>query len=86
MAMILILALTAGALAGCGLLHGKKGATSLAKVDMDTIYAQIESPLSKIKQSAETGSEETGSEEEAADDMGESGLILFQPRPRTVNM
>ena len=71
MAMILILALTAGTLAGCGLLHGKKGATSLAKVDMDTIYAQIESPLSKIKQSAETGSEETGSEEEAADDMGE---------------
>ena len=69
LAMILMLALTMGALTGCGLLRGRKSATSLAQIDADTVYSQIESPLSKIKQSAEAVSEDA--EEDVSDDMGE---------------
>ena len=67
--MILMLTLTVGALAGCGLVGGRKGSTSLAKIDTDTIYSQIESPLSGIKQAAEAGSEE-----DADDGMGEERI------------
>ncbi len=74
LSVILVLAMAVGALSGCGLFGGRKS-TSLAELDTNTIFTQIDSPLSALLKSAESASAadtsaESASEEELSDDMG----------------
>lgn len=66
LSVVLILTLAVAALAGCGLSGGDKRGGLIAKIDTDTIYARVESPLSAIMKSAQADSGET----EADDELG----------------
>lgn len=74
LSVILVLAMAAGAMSGCGLFGAQKS-TSLAKLDTNTIYTQIDSPLRALLKSAESASAadtsaESTSDDELSDDMG----------------
>ena len=70
---ILIIALTAASLAGCGLVREKKKVTKVASLE-DTVYIETDSPLKDILKSADSSSgenSEEASEDEISDDMEE---------------
>ena len=70
---ILIIALTAASLAGCGLVRKKKKVTKVASLE-DTVYIETDSPLKDILKSADSSSgenSEEASEDEISDDMEE---------------
>ena len=66
--LLLVFALASGALTGCGLIGKRKKPTTLAKIDKNTTYAQIESPLDTILKSAESNADGGGNAEKAPDD------------------
>lgn len=73
--LLLVFALASGALTGCGLIGKRKKPTALAKIDKNTTYAQIESPLDTILKSAESNAAGDGNaakapDDELSDDMG----------------
>lgn len=73
--LLFVFVIASAAMTGCGLIGSRKKATTLAKIDTNTIYTRIKSPLDKILESGKESNDADStvtdaSGDELLDDMG----------------